>query len=57
MNPPKPPVISAPLRRMLEESNRRDRRIAELRQAIASGSYTISAVALAESLIASMLQR
>jgi len=57
MNPPKPPPLPVLLRTLLDESNQRDRRIAELRRAIADGSYTVSAAALAEEVAASMLER
>ena len=46
--------IAGLVRRVIEESGRRARRLTALREAIAAGTYHVSAAALAEALMRSM---
>jgi anti-sigma28 factor (negative regulator of flagellin synthesis) len=46
--------IDGLVRRMVEESDAKARRMSALREAIASGSYRVSAAALAESVVRAM---
>jgi len=50
----KPAAIAALMRKMGEESEKRAHRLAELREAVAAGSYRVSAVRIAEAILRSL---
>jgi anti-sigma28 factor (negative regulator of flagellin synthesis) len=50
----KPPTAAAVVRRMLDESQNRARKLAALREGIKTGSYRVSAARLAEAILRSI---
>jgi anti-sigma28 factor (negative regulator of flagellin synthesis) len=54
MDPSKPASIAVLVQRMVEQSKGRACRMAELRAAIAAGTYRVSAATIAEAVMKSM---
>jgi anti-sigma28 factor (negative regulator of flagellin synthesis) len=50
----RPATLAAVVRRMVEESEKRAHRLAALREAVAAGTYSVSAIRIAEAILRSL---